>query len=82
MALLKLVAIAMVLALLAGCASLDSPADDYQLGDGVAHYCESTDKKVRASGRLLAHRAGVTLPDLCAARELIGGEVPVYGKEI
>lgn len=83
MALLKLVAIAMMLALVAGCASLTSPLDEgYEFGDNMAHYCESTDKTVRAAGRLLAARAGLTLPDLCAARALVGGGVALYDQEI
>lgn len=64
MAFLKTAVLVGGLALVAGCTL---PGNEYRLGDGAARYCESTDPEVRAAGRVLAARAGTTLPDLCAA---------------
>ncbi|MDX5979605.1 hypothetical protein [Vreelandella alkaliphila] len=84
MGFLKGLVMAVPLAMLAGCAHVgETPLDDgYQLGDGIAHYCIATDEAVRAAGRLLARRAGLTLPDLCAAHALVSGEVLAYEDEL
>lgn len=83
MKILTMVAMPLVLALASGCASLTSPLDaDYRLGDNVARYCESADEDVRAAGRSMAARAGLTLPNLCAAHALVDGEVEPYDDEI
>lgn len=75
-------ALGVSVASLSGCAHVATPLDeDYRLGDNVAHYCETTDETVRLAGRLMAKRAGLTLPDLCAAHELVGGEVPEYDEK-
>ncbi|GAA0753351.1 hypothetical protein [Sphingomonas trueperi] len=67
MKLLAIIAVAAAI-MLAGCAGLASPtADDYQLGDNVEHYCETTSPTIRAAGRAMAKQAGLSLIDLCRA---------------
>lgn len=55
---------------LSGCAGVTKPSDDdYQLGDTTRTYCTTTNPIVRKAGRRLAQKSGITLIDLCRARD-------------
>lgn len=68
-----------ILALLGGCASIESPLDDgYQFADALgtvdtlqARYCAAADPNQRAIILALLHRANVPIPERGACTDLL-----------
>lgn len=77
--LLRLTAAIAALAVLAGCASIDSPMDDgYQVGDITstvlsvqAEYCRSADPRERAFRLAALRAAGVPVPPSGACTDIL-----------